>query len=104
MLGMASVIVIPLIIVAIAGLSGYLAYKFLIYDLICKRNVSQTLHRFNIKKTPAQIIKEYYDFKGEEISNREIQSLEKNYRQNEPDQFLAMYDAVRDRIKNKEKK
>ena len=101
---MASVIVIPLIIVAIAGLSGYLAYKFLIYDLICKKNVNQTLRRFNIKKTPAQIIKEYYDFKGEEITYKEIQRLEKNYRQNEPDQFLAMYDAVRDGIKNKEKK
>ena len=101
---MASIIVIPLVIVAIVGLSGYLAYKFLIYDLICKRNVNNTLSRFNIKKTPSQIIKEYYDFKGEEISYKEVQRLEKNYRQNEPDQFLAMYDAVRDRVKNKERK
>ena len=104
MSGMASVIVIPLIIVAIAGLSGYLAYKFVIYDLICKKNVNRTLHRFNIKKTPAQIIKEYYEFKGEDISYKEIQNIEKNYRQNEPDQFLAVYDAVRDGVNNKEKK
>ena len=101
---MASIIVIPLVIVAIVGLSGYLAYKFLIYDLICKRNVNNTLSRFNIKKTPSQIIKEYYDFKGEEISYKEIQRLEKKYRQNEPDQFLAMYDTIRDGAKNKERK
>ena len=96
---MASVIVIPLIIVAIAGLSGYLAYKFVFYDHICKRNVNQTLRKFDIKKTPAQIIKEYYEFKGENKSDKEIQKMEKNFRQNEPDQFLAMYDAVRDGIK-----
>ena len=101
---MASVIVIPLIIVAIAGLSGYLAYKFVFYDQICKRNVNQTLRKFDIKKTPAQIIKEYYELKGEEVSDREVQKMEKNFRQNEPEQFLAMYDAVRDEIKNKDKK
>ena len=101
---MASIIVIPLIIVAIAGLSGYLAYKFIFYDQICKRNVNQTLRKFDIKKTPAQIIKEYYEFKGEDISEQEVREMEKNFRQNEPDQFLAMYDAVRDGIKNKDKK
>ena len=100
---MASVIVIPLIIVAIAGLSGYLAYKFVFYDQICKRNVNQTLRKFDIKKTPSQIIKEYYEFKGEDKSHKEIQKMEKNFRQNEPDQFLAMYDAVRDGVKNKDK-
>ena len=101
---MASIIVIPLIIVAIAGLSAYLAYKFVFYDQICKRNVNQTLRKFDIKKTPSQIIKEYYEFKGEVISDREIQKIEKNFRQNEPDQFLAMYDTVRDGVKNKDKK
>ena len=101
---MASIIVIPLIIVAIAGLSGYLAYKFVLYDQICKRNVNQTLRKFDIKKTPTQIIKEYYELKGENKSYKEIQRMEKNFRQNEPDQFLAMYDAVRDRTKNKDKK
>ena len=101
---MASIIVIPLIIVAIAGLSGYLAYKFVLYDQICKRNVNRTLRKYDIKKTPAQIIREYYEFKGESKSEKEIQKMEKNFRQNEPDQFLAMYDAVRDGIKDKDKK
>ena len=100
---MASVIVIPIIIVAIVGLSGYLAYRFFIYDVLCKRSVNQTLQKYNIKKTPSQIIKEYYNKKGEQLSHKEIQNLEKNYRQNEPDQFLAMYDSIRDNMKNKEK-
>ena len=99
---MASIIIIPVIIVAIIGLSGYLAYRFLFYDLYCKRSVNQTLLKYNIKKTPSQIIKEYYHSKGKEISHKEIQILEKNYRQNEPEQFLAMYDALRDKSKNSE--
>ncbi|MFB5597508.1 MAG: hypothetical protein ACE5RJ_00605 [Nitrosopumilaceae archaeon] len=93
---MASIIVIPIIIVAIVGLGGYLVYRFFIFDLMCKRTVNQTLQKYNIKKTPSQIIKEYYKNKGEEISHKEIQILEKNYRQKEPEQFLAMYDAIRD--------
>ncbi len=101
---MASIFIIPIIIVAIIGLSGYLAYRFVIFDLMCKRSVNNTLNKYNIKKTPSQIIKEYYEIKGKEISPKEIQTLEKNYRQNEPEQFLAMYDAVRDSSKNNEKK
>ena len=99
---MAAIIIIPILVVAIIGLSGYLVYRFLIYDLYCKRSVNQSLQRYNIKKTPSQIIKEYYDNKGEQISHQEIQNLEKNYRQNEPDQFLAMYDAIRENLKDKE--
>ena len=57
---MASVIIIPIVIVAIVGLSGYLVYRFLLYDMMCKRSVNKTLQKYNIKKTPAQIIKEYY--------------------------------------------
>ena len=100
---MASIFVIPIFIVAILGLSGYLIYRFFIYDMLCKRSVNQTLLKYNIRMTPSQIIKEYYHNKGERISHKEIQSLEKNYRQNEPEQFLAMYDAIRNDIKNKEK-
>jgi hypothetical protein len=37
------------------------------------------------------------------LSPEEIQKLEKNYTKNEPEQFLAMYDAIRDNDKNKEK-
>ena len=99
---MASVIVIPILIVAIIGLSGYLIYRFLVFDMLCKRSVNQTLRKYNIKKTPSQIIREYYNKKGENISHKEIQSLEKNYRQNEPDQFLAMYDSIRDSYKDKD--
>ena len=71
-------------------------------DILAKRSVNQTLQKYNIKKTPSEIIKEYYENKGEQISHQEIQNLEKNYRQNEPEQFLAMYDVIRDNIKNKE--
>lgn len=98
---MAFVIIIPIIIVTILGLSGYLMYRFVIYDWTCKRAVNKSLQRYNIKETPSQIIKKYYDKKGERISPKEIQDLEKNYRQKEPDQFLAMYDAIRDNLKNR---
>lgn len=100
---MASIIIIPILIVIIIGLSSYLVYKFLLHDIFAKRSVNQTLQKYNIKKTPSEIIKEYYENKGEQISHQEIQNLEKNYRQNEPEQFLAMYDAIRDSTKNKEK-
>ena len=99
---MAAVIIIPILIVAIIGLSGYLAYRFLIYDLYCKRSVNKSLQKYNIKKTPSQIIKEYYENKGEPISYQEIQNLEKTYRQNEPEQFLAMYDTIRENTRDKE--
>ena len=98
---MSAIIIIPILIVAIIGLTGYLAYRFLIYDLYCKMSVNQSLRKYNIKKTPSQIIEEYYENKGEEISHQEVQNLEKNYRQNEPEQFLTMYDAIRDSEKQK---
>ena len=93
---MASPIIIPIIIVAIVGLTGYLVYKFLISDLISKRTVNQALKKYNIKKTPAEIIREFHLNKGENISHKEVKNLEKTYRQNGPDEFLTMYDAIRD--------
>ena len=99
---MAVILIIPILIVTIIGLSSYLAYRFLIYDLYCKRSVNKSLQKYNIKKTPSQIIKEYYENKGEQISHQEIQNLEKNYRQNEPEQFLAMYDTIRENTRDKE--
>ncbi len=99
---MVSAIIIPLTIVAIVGLSGYLVYRYVMFDLLCKRSVNQTLQKYNIKKTPSQIIKEYYNGRGEEISHKEIQVIEKNYRQKEPEQFLTMYDAIRENLKDKE--
>jgi len=98
---MASVIIIPIFIVVIVGLSGYLVYRYVMFDLLCKRSVNQTLQKYNIKKTPSEIIKEYYNNKGEEISHKEIQNIEKNYRQKEPEQFLSMYDAIRENNKDK---
>jgi hypothetical protein len=98
---MVSVIIIPIFIVVIVGLSGYLVYRYIMFDLLCKRSVNQTLQKYNIKKTPSEIIKEYYNNKGEEISHKEIQNIEKNYRQKEPEQFLTMYDAIRESSKDK---
>ena len=94
---MASVIVIPIVIVAIVGLTGYLVYRYAMFDLLCKRRVNQTLAKYNIDKTPSQIIKEYYEEKGEKKSHKEIQNLEKQFRQKEPDKFLAMYDVIREK-------
>jgi len=101
---MVAVLIIPILIVAVIGVSSYLVYTLLLRDLLSKRSITQTLKKYNIEKTPFQIIKEYYDNKGESLSNQEIQKLEKNYRQNEPEQFLAMYDAIRDNSKSKEEK
>ena len=100
---MASIIIIPILIVVIIGLSSYLVHKFLLRDILAQRSVSQTLQKYNIKKTPSEIIKEYHENKGEQLTHQEIQRLEKNYRQNEPEQFLAMYDSIRENTKNKEK-
>ncbi len=99
---MASVIIIPLAIVAIAGIVGYLVYRFVIFDYVCNRSVNQTLQKYNIKKTQSQIIKEYHANKGEQISEKEVSQLQKHYRQHEPEQFLAMYDSIRDKSKSKE--
>jgi hypothetical protein len=93
---MSAVIIIPITIVAIIGLATYFIYRFVIYDFLCKQTVVKTLQKYNIKETPSQIIKEYHSSKGENISEKEAQRLEKHYRQHEPEQFLAMYDTIRD--------
>lgn len=99
---MAFAIIIPITIVAILGIAMYVTYRFVIYDFLCKRSVIKTLQKYNIKKTPAEIIREHHNNKGENISEKEIQRLEKHYRQQEPEQFLAMYDAARDNPKTNE--
>ncbi len=96
-------ILIPLAIVAVVGIAGYLIYHFVLYDYFCNRSVNGTLRKYDIKKTQFQIIKEYHESKGEKISEKEILQLEKQYRQHEPEQFLAMYDATRDKSKKNEK-
>ncbi len=95
-------IIIPITIVAAVGISGYLLYRYALYDYLCNRSVNGTLRKYNIKKTPSQIIKEYHENMGEKISEKEISQLEKQYRQHEPEQFLSMYDSIRDKSKNNE--
>ena len=97
---MVSVIIIPIVIVAIAAVAGYAIYRFVIYDFMCNKTVNETLRKYSIKKTQSQIIKEYHESKGETISDKKISQLEKQYRQHEPEQFLAMYDAVRKKSTN----
>jgi len=92
-----AVIVIPLMITAIIGIIGYLIYRMVIFDYLCNRSVNSTLQRYNIKKTQFQIISEYYQNKGESISEKRILQLTKQYRQREPEQFLAMYDSIREK-------
>ena len=100
---MAPVIIIPILVVTVIALSSYLVYKLFLQSLLSKRSLTQTLEKYNIDKTPSQIIKEYYKNKGESLSHQEIKKLEKNYLKHEPEQFLAMYDAIRDNDKNQEK-
>jgi hypothetical protein len=98
-----AVIIIPLAIVVIVGIVGYLIYRFVIYDYLCNRSVNETLRKYNLKKKQYQIIKENNESNGEKISETEISQLEKHYRQHEPAQFLAMYDVIRDKSETSEK-
>ena len=99
---MVAVFIIPLAIVGIVGIASYLMYRFVLYDYFCNRSVNDTLRKYGVKKTQFQIIKEYHESKGEKISDKEISQLEKHYRQHEPEQFLVMYDAIRDKSKTDE--
>lgn len=72
----AAIIIIPLTIVVIAGIVGYLLYRFVINDFVCNRAVNSTLREYKIKKTQFQIIKEYHENKGEKISEKEIIHLQ----------------------------
>ncbi len=101
---MAVTIIITIVIVTIMGLSGYLFYHYIFYDLICKKSVNSTLKKYNIRKTQFEIISEYYKIEGDSLSRSEIFKLEKYYRQNDPEQFLLMYDVIRDKFKNNGKK
>ncbi len=95
---MLAVILIPLMISAVVGIIGYLTYRLVIFDYWCNYSVNSTLKKYSIQKTQFQIIKDFYDNKGESISEKKISQLAKQYRQKEPEQFLAMYDSVRDKL------
>jgi len=100
---MVAVFIIPISIVAIAGISGYLLYHFVLSDYFSNRTINNTLRKYNINKTQFQIIQEYHEIKGEKISEKEILQLQKRYRKHEPEQFLAMYDTIRDKSKTDKK-
>ena len=93
---MAFVVIIPLTIVAILGISGYLLYRFVIFDYLSNKSVNDTLRRYDIKKTPFEITKEYHENKGESLSDQEVWHRVKQYKKKEPEQFLAMYDSIRE--------
>jgi len=97
----AAVIIIPILVVSMVAISTYLVYQLFLKNFLAKRSISQTLEKYNIQKTPFQIIKEYHENKGENLTHDEIQKLEKNYTRNEPEQFLAMYDAIRENSKDR---
>ncbi|MDH3277726.1 MAG: hypothetical protein OEL77_06265 [Nitrosopumilus sp.] len=96
---MVFVAIIPLTVVAILGIAGYLVYRFIILDFLINRSVNDTLKKYAIKKTPYEIIKEYYQNKGESLSDQDISRLVKQYKREEPEQFLAMYDSIREKSK-----
>ena len=96
---MLALIIIPLVISATIGILGYLTYRLVIFDYLCDRSVNATLQKYDIKKTQFQIIREYYENKGEIVSEKVISQLAKQYRQKEPEQFLTMYDSIRDKSK-----
>ncbi|MEK6867041.1 MAG: hypothetical protein AABX46_06305 [Thermoproteota archaeon] len=96
---MLALILIPLMISATIGILGYLTYRLVIFDYLCDRSVNTTLRKYDIEKTQFQIIKEYYENKGEIVSEKVISQLARQYRQKEPEQFLTMYDSIRDKSK-----
>ena len=93
---MVSVIVIPIIVVAIVGLLGYLVYRYLITDMSSRRTVQNTLRQYNIDKTPSQIVREYYKMGGDSLSERDVQRVTKEHMRTDPDSFLEMYDKLRE--------
>ena len=98
---MAFAVIIPITIVGILGITGYLIYRFVIFDYLSNKSVNDTLRRYSIDKSQIEIVKEYFEHKGEKISAGEINRLVKFYRQKEPEQFLAMYDSIRENSKTK---
>ena len=67
--------IIPISIVAILGISGYLVYRFVIFDILANSSVNSTLKRYNIKKTQFEIIKEFNENKGENLSDAKLRTF-----------------------------
>ena len=67
---------------------------------ICVRDQLIKHYKNTTSKNSFSNHKRIYEEKGEKKSDKEIQNLEKHYRQKEPDQFLAMYDVIREKQNN----
>lgn len=94
--------VASIILLGVISLLGYLFYRYVFFDILCKKSVDSTLKKYAIKKTQFEIILEYYKINGKTLTNNEASKLEKYYRQHEPEQFLIMYDSIRDNFHNDE--
>lgn len=95
---LAVALVIPLLLACAAGIGGYLIYRYVVYDALCKMSVNRILSNYDIRKTPSQIVREFHEIiRGEKMTEEKVRTLEKMYRQTDPDQFLEMYDALRER-------
>ena len=89
-LGMATALIIPLILAAIAGLAGYLLYRYVVYDAMCKNTVNRILRSYDIRKTPAQIIREFHEItRGESISEREVRTPREDVPADQPGPVLG---------------
>ena len=74
---MIAIIIIPILVVALVTIPSYLVYKLFLKDLLSKQSILKTLKKYNIDKTPSQIIREYYENKGESLSHKEIEKIKK---------------------------
>ena len=99
-----NVVVIPLFFVTIIGLISYLFWKFALQDWYNERSLYKLLRGHGIDKTPLQIIKEHHEIRGETLSYTQIQNIEKNYRKNEPQQFLVIEDAIKKHRREEKKR
>ena len=71
--------IIPISIVAILGISGYLVYRYVIFDILANSTINNTLKKYNIKKTQFEIIKEFHENKGEKLTDGDIKRRTKVY-------------------------
>ncbi|MFB5616724.1 MAG: hypothetical protein ACE5RS_06245, partial [Nitrosopumilus sp.] len=58
-------VIIPITIVGILGIAGYLIYRFVIFDYLSNKSVNNTLRRYRIDKSQFEIVKEYFEHKGD---------------------------------------
>lgn len=91
---MASPLIIAIVITAAAGIIGYVMFRYVLRYPMRHRSLVRTLQRYDIDKSPSEIIREYHAHMNKEISESRIRQLERDYILNEPEQFLAMYDIL----------